>query len=124
LIASAGGDIDLLHIFNENEISYSEKIYLNWYRFDRIDEMYVMDVAQYFSDLWYPGADDIDVFDFDLNWIISVTHYGDLTVRPFSKQFVKLSPHTTKTDRFIWPPRAISHRPGTAAVQSAKNTRQ
>jgi len=47
-----------------------------------------------------------------------------LTVRPFSKQFVKLSPHTAKTDRFIWPPRAISHRLGTAGTQSAKNTRQ
>jgi hypothetical protein len=33
-------------------------------------------VAHYFSDLWYPGADDIDLFDASVSWVVAIRHDG------------------------------------------------
>ena len=52
------------------------KVYLNWYRFDEIDQIGLADLDQYFSDIWYPGADDLDVFDDSAKWTVSITHHG------------------------------------------------
>jgi len=52
------------------------KVMINWYRFDEIDEVEFDVLVAFFSDFWYPGADDIDVFDASLSWIISVRHDG------------------------------------------------
>jgi hypothetical protein len=59
-------------------------VYVNWYRFDKIDEIELCDLDIYFSDIWYPSSDDIDVFDESLQWIVSVVHDGAL-------QFLDLS---------------------------------
>src|SRR5262245_32702555 len=32
-------------------------VYVNWYRFDRIDCMFLEDLARYFEDVWYPSSD-------------------------------------------------------------------
>ncbi|WP_234399978.1 hypothetical protein [Campylobacter concisus] len=34
------------------------------------------DLSKFFSDIWYPSLNDIEIFDINLNWIISVRHYG------------------------------------------------
>jgi hypothetical protein len=62
----------------------SEKLYLNWYRFDRIDVVYTKDMIASFSDIWYPSVDDLDIFDVSASWIISITHYGAV-------QFLKMN---------------------------------
>lgn len=52
-------------------------IYLNWNQFDDIDEMHLPDVSEFFEFLWYPGADDPDLFDESVTWILSISHDGD-----------------------------------------------
>ncbi len=53
-----------------------ENVYLNWHRFDNVDQISLVDLDQYFSDIWYPSSDDLDVFDESAKWILSITHYG------------------------------------------------
>ena len=75
----------LLELFNNVDISPLEKVYINWYRFDNIDEMRFVDLCEYFEAIWYPGADDIDIFDSTLSWILSVTHNGVVRVAKFGE---------------------------------------
>jgi hypothetical protein len=57
-----------------------EKVYLNWYRFDRIDQMAFADLEHYFFDIWYPDSDDLDIFDDSLGWVLSIAHHGKVTI--------------------------------------------
>ena len=54
------------------------QVFLNWGHFDDIDQMETRDFADCFSDIWYPSADDIDVFDESLGWIISIGYSGQI----------------------------------------------
>lgn len=53
-------------------------VYVNWYRYDEVDCIRLEDLSRNFKDLWYPGSDDIDIFDNTLLWVLSVTHSGPL----------------------------------------------
>jgi len=55
-------------------------VYINWNRYDDIDEIGFADLAQQFHDIWYPSSDDIDLFDASLAWIFSIDHDGYLSV--------------------------------------------
>jgi hypothetical protein len=66
-------------------ISPNEHVFLNWYRFDRIDEIGLDDLSAYFDDIWYPAADYIDVFDNSLSWIVSIGYSGEVMVIKFLK---------------------------------------
>lgn len=59
-------------------INSSERVYINWYRYDVIDVLALDELDRYFTDVWYPDADDIDIFDDSLEWILSVTHTGKI----------------------------------------------
>jgi hypothetical protein len=59
-------------------IHVGERVLIDWYRFDRIDEMRLDDLETYFDDVWYGSADDIEVFDESLEWFIVVAHYGEV----------------------------------------------
>ena len=61
-------------------ISLKERILINWYRFDRVDAMSLNDFSKYFADLWYPGADHIDIFDESLGWIMSIDYSGSVSL--------------------------------------------
>lgn len=52
------------------------ELFLNWGRFETVDAFQTTDVAHYFNDLWYPVADDLDVFDANLDWVVSIRHDG------------------------------------------------
>jgi len=58
-------------------------VYVNGYQFDEIDEMQFEDLNQYFSDIWFPGADDIDIFNNSLDWVLSIRHDGVLSLLKF-----------------------------------------
>lgn len=73
-------DFDLKKVFSSLDICWSDYVYLNWYRYDDIDKMKFIDIANYFDDLWYPDADDIDIFDETLTWIFSVSHSGQIKI--------------------------------------------
>lgn len=67
---------DLYYVFKQVQIAPLDMIFINWYRYDRIDTMLFSDLAKYFDDIWYPSADDIDIFDSSLGWILSIEHEG------------------------------------------------
>ena len=85
-------DFDLAQFFAESiGISLEDYVFLNWYRFDELDRMRARDLAEFFSDVWYPSADDLDVMDRQCRWIISIDHHGGLRV-------LQLAPGTDDDD--------------------------
>ena len=67
---------DLTRLFERIRIRPSSSVLINWYRFDDIDRMLTTDVERYLLDLWYPGAEDIDILDNEVGWVISICHHG------------------------------------------------
>lgn len=59
-------------------IAVREHTYVNWYRYDDIDKIRFDDLDRSLVDLWYPGADDIDIFDDSLGWVLSISHRGSV----------------------------------------------
>ena len=51
-------------------------VFLDWHRFDDVDEVLTEDFCRQFSDIWYPSSDDLDIVDSELRWILTVSHYG------------------------------------------------
>ena len=51
---------------------------INFCRFDDIDEMKLDDLNKYFYDIWYPVVEDIEIFDRECNWMILISHDGDV----------------------------------------------
>lgn len=51
------------------------RIFVNWSRFDDIDEMNAQEFSAIFHDLWYPSSDDIELFDRSLNWVLFIRHF-------------------------------------------------
>jgi hypothetical protein len=56
-------------------------VFINWYRFDDIDEMRLPDLAEHFADVWLPMAEDPDIFDSTFTWMLSIAHYNAYTLR-------------------------------------------
>ncbi len=52
------------------------KVYINWSDFKDIDVLDLEDVLRYFYDIWFPGMDDIEIFDETFNWLVSIRHDG------------------------------------------------
>ena len=53
-----------------------KEIFVNWYKFERLDVFNAVDLDKYFYDIWFPSADDIDIFDESLKWVVSIRHDG------------------------------------------------
>ena len=68
----------LWDVFGYVRVRPRPNVLINWGRFDDIDEMRASDLMRYFSDIWYPASDDIEIFDEQLGWIVSVGHEGDV----------------------------------------------
>lgn len=68
--------------FNLGElpVAWHDSVYLNWGRFDSLDQMKLQDVKRWFAYLWYPASDDLDILDSHLEWIISIAHSGEVYV--------------------------------------------
>jgi hypothetical protein len=69
-------DFNMVSIVERLGITPLEKIYINWGKFEEIDQMSFIEFSAHFDDIWYPSADDIDLFDNSFSWIVSITHYG------------------------------------------------
>jgi hypothetical protein len=68
----------LLELFSSQGIISHDFVYVNWHRFDVVDKMKCFELCQYFDDIWYPGTDDIDIFDDSFQWIVSVSDNGTI----------------------------------------------
>lgn len=71
-------NFDFKALFNKLNIATPNEICINFNKFESIDILHFDDLSKFFSDIWYPSLDDIEIFDINLNWIISVRHYGDI----------------------------------------------
>ena len=79
LEANAEQDFALLPTLAALGIAPLPELFINWARFENIDVFSTADVAHYFDDFWYPGPDDIDLFDASLTWLVSIRHDGVLS---------------------------------------------
>lgn len=76
-------DFRLSSVFSNLNITPQKNVYLNWHRYDDVDEMAFTDLDAYLDDIWYPGPDDLDILDSSLSWILSITHYGAIQFLKF-----------------------------------------
>ena len=56
-------DFDWNKVFNSIGIPVPNEVFINFERFNNIDVFLFKDFCKYFDDIWYPAADDIEVFD-------------------------------------------------------------
>ncbi len=60
----------LLDLLSSQSIQPNDFVYLNWYRYDDVDQMQLIDLDKNFDCIWYPGTDDLDIFDDSYSWIL------------------------------------------------------
>lgn len=68
----------LRELFQGLQIKPLDSVFINWYRFDRIDSFNFQDLHENFDYIWYPGPDDIEIFDESFNWMVHVSDDGDI----------------------------------------------
>ena len=71
-------NFDIKTAFSELGIATPNEICINFNKFENIDILRFDDLFKFFSDIWYPSLDDIEIFDLNLNWIVSVRHHGGI----------------------------------------------
>ena len=69
-------NFDIKTAFSELGIATPNEICINFNKFESIDILHFDDLSKFCSDIWYPSLDDIEIFDINLSFIISVRHYG------------------------------------------------
>ena len=69
-------NFDIKAIFSKLGIATPNEICINFNKFENIDILRFDDFCKFFSDIWYPSLDDIEIFDINLSFIFSVRHYG------------------------------------------------
>ena len=69
-------NFDLKTAFSELSIATPNEICINFNKFESIDILRFDDLDKFFSDIWYPSLDDIEIFNINLSFIFSVKHYG------------------------------------------------
>lgn len=72
--------LDLRCVLRQAGVEAGNRVFLNWYHFDDIDEMDVDELSRYFDDIWYPASDDLDLFDGTFSWVLSVYHSGRMVL--------------------------------------------
>ncbi len=80
----AGIDLDqsqvcLTELFERSNIVPSAAVYVQWSP-KEIDRFQTEDLGAYFYDVWYPSADDIEIFDDSLSWMMFIRHYGGVEI--------------------------------------------
>ncbi|MGJ5820434.1 hypothetical protein [Paludibaculum fermentans] len=78
-------EIDLSQVFEKCGVVPRPTIYVEWGPLREIDRFQTEDLIKHFYDVWYPSADDIELFDETFSWIVFVRHFGGVQVwRPSS----------------------------------------
>ncbi|MCL5773492.1 MAG: hypothetical protein M1536_03850 [Firmicutes bacterium] len=78
-------DFDLSLIAYKVGLKPRDEIYINWDDFTTIDRMNFLDLSKYFDDIWYPGPDDIEIFDDTFSWILFISHWGGVNFLDLTK---------------------------------------
>ena len=69
-------NFDIKAIFSKLGIATPNEICINFNKFESIYILHFDDLSKFFSDVWYPSLDDIEIFDINLSFIVLVRHYG------------------------------------------------
>ena len=59
-------NFDLKTAFSKLDIATPNEICINFNKFESIDIFRFVDLCKFFSDIWYPSLDDIEIFDIHL----------------------------------------------------------
>jgi hypothetical protein len=73
-------EVALHELFSRTGIKFGPVVYVQWGPLREIDRFETEELARYFYDVWYPSADDIEMFDDTTAWVIFVRHYGGVEV--------------------------------------------
>jgi len=76
---------DVAALMHTQGFNVREYVWINWYRFDKVDQMCLDKFSQHFDDIWYPGPDDIELFDNSLEWMIEIMHDGQISILRFEE---------------------------------------
>ncbi len=71
-------NFDLEKVLRSISVTSGNDVFVNWKNFEIIDRIKIRDLSKFFSDIWYPSTDDIDVFDSSVSWVLSVNHEGEI----------------------------------------------
>jgi hypothetical protein len=72
-------DFSLTDVVTSFGIHRRESVFIDWYRFDAIDQIAFDDLVRYFDDIWYPSSDEISIFDASLSWVLLVSDFGQFS---------------------------------------------
>ena len=67
-------------IIDNLKLSSYESIFLNYKNFEEFFEINVKDLIEYFDDIYFPSADEIEIFDRSGKWLIHVSESEDVFV--------------------------------------------
>lgn len=76
MVNFVNGALDLASELASISVDAESLVFINWYRFDDIDQIKLGDLSIHFNDIWHPIADDIEIFDSTLSWVASISHYS------------------------------------------------
>lgn len=71
---------DLRRVLVTHRIPPPVNVLINWNHFEHVDRMRLDDLCRFFDDVWYPSADDIEIFDESCDWCVMVRHFGAVGV--------------------------------------------
>lgn len=77
-IDASSGTFSLVELLKKQQVCYTEEGYIDWYRFDDTTAMKIRDINSVFDYLYFPSADDIQIYDDSFSWILFVKHYGEV----------------------------------------------
>lgn len=69
-------NFNFLDLIKKLKLKDDGNIYVTWNSFVDIDKFSTENFCKYFDDIWFPIADDIDISNQSLSWIISIRHDG------------------------------------------------
>lgn len=79
-VQAGQSDFSVRNVLSSQDIRPDESVFINWHQYDEIDQIGLSDLEEYFAYIWYPSADDIDIFDSSCAWVLSVSHDGEIKV--------------------------------------------
>jgi hypothetical protein len=77
---AASKEFSLVEVLRSLGIRRNRDVFINWKRFECIDRIALEDLSRYFDDIFYPGPDDIELFDETLKWFMLVDHEGAISI--------------------------------------------
>jgi hypothetical protein len=73
-------EIELAEVLERCEVKPQKRVYIQWRLFEEVDEFDLDELKRVFYYVWYPIADDIELFDDSMRWIVFIEHHGAVSI--------------------------------------------